>query len=46
MTEPVAGGREKLERELGPDHKGHWLTLEPEGQKCKKCQGSVISYIA
>lgn len=24
-AKPVAGGGEKLERSLGPDHKGHWL---------------------
>lgn len=43
MAEPAAGGKEKLEKELEPDHKGHWLTLESEGQKCKESQGSVIS---
>ena len=23
---------EKLDRELGPDHKEHWLILKPDGQ--------------
>lgn len=26
------GWGEKLERELGPDHKEHWLILKPGGQ--------------
>lgn len=46
MAEPVAGGEGKLQTELGPEHKGHCLTLEPEGQNCKEAQGSLVSQIA